>query len=93
MEAERLIEALTAALREDGHKLLTEADNSQLTQALETLKQACTDSDAEIIRQQIEHVNKLSDHFAAKRMDSNIKKALAGRHLNEFDDINSKPIK
>ena len=93
VEASRLIEALTAALEEDGHRLLTNADFDQLTQAIKTLERVRDGNDAEMIRQQIEQVSKLSDHFAEKRMDSNIKAALTGHHLKEFNDASPKPLK
>jgi molecular chaperone HscA len=85
VEAERLIEVLTAALEQDGKTLLSENEYDELQQALNELKMAHNQESVEKIRQQVEKVSQLSDDFAARRMNSNIKKALSGHHLNEFD--------
>lgn len=85
VEAERLIEALSVALAEDGRKLLSTEEYQDLSEALDQLKQVRNSGDADQIRQQVEHLSQLSDSFAARRMDSNIKRALSGHHLSEFE--------
>lgn len=89
VEAERLIESLSAALDEDGQRLLSTEEYSLLSAAVDQLKLLYHKGDADTIRRETEHVAKLSDEFAARRMDSNIKKALSGHHLDEFE--NSSP--
>jgi molecular chaperone HscA len=85
VEAERLIEVISAALKEDGKNLLSEDEYKALEQSIQDLKVLHNQGSAENIRLQIEKVSQLSDDFAARRMNSNIKKALSGHHLNEFD--------
>ena len=87
VEAERLIEALTVALDENGRELLSGEEFAGLEAAVEYLKTIHNQQDTDAIRNEIEHVSQLSDFFAAKRMDSNIKKALSGHHLEEFDHL------
>ncbi|MGH1485689.1 MAG: Fe-S protein assembly chaperone HscA [Cellvibrionaceae bacterium] len=89
VEAERLIESLSAALEEDGQQLLSTEEYSLLSDALDQLKVLHNNGDADAIRRETEHLAKLSDEFAARRMDSNIKKALSGHHLDEFENSSS----
>ncbi len=86
VEAERLIEALSIALEEDGQELLSADEFKALSLAIDNLKRSHNEDGADKIRAEIERVNGLSDAFAARRMDNNIKKALSGHHLNEFDN-------
>ena len=84
IEAEQLIEALSSALEADGEALLNEDEYAVLVKGIEALKHAHNDADDEIIRSEIQRVNKLSDTFAARRMDSNIQRAMSGHHLDDF---------
>lgn len=86
VDAERLYEALSTALEQDGSKLLSEEEYQVLSEALAELKRmAETGSHKEIVCE-IEHVSKLSDAFAARRMDASIKKALSGHRIDEFEE-------
>ncbi|MGH1438751.1 MAG: Fe-S protein assembly chaperone HscA [Cellvibrionaceae bacterium] len=89
VEAERLIEALSVALEENGKELLSDEEYSSLQSAVDKLKVTHNQGDADTIRNEIESLSQLSDSFAAKRMDSNIKKALSGHHLEEFDNTDA----
>lgn len=89
VEAERLMESLESALKEDGKSLLSSEEYDGLMQAIAQLQQVHNEGDVDAIRHEIERVSQLSDDFAAKRMDSNIKKALSGHHLNDFDNASS----
>lgn len=89
VEAERLIEALSVALEENGKELLSNEEYSSLQSAVDKLKVTHNQGDADTIRNEIESLSQLSDSFAAKRMDSNIKKALSGHHLEEFDNTDA----
>jgi molecular chaperone HscA len=85
IEAEQLIEALSAALAIDGEALLDKQEYAVLVKAIEELKHAHNHENDEIIRSEIQRVNKLSGTFAARRMDGNIQKALSGQHLDRFE--------
>jgi molecular chaperone HscA len=86
VEADRLIEDISAALSLDGARLLDESELSCLNQAVAELgriRQAS--SDHRELQRQIESVARLSEDFAARRMDLAIKGALSGHRLEEFE--------
>lgn len=86
VEADRLIEDVSAALLQDGERLLDGSELSCLNQAVAELgrvRQAS--SDHRELQRQIESVAKLSEDFAARRMDLAIKGALSGHRLEEFE--------
>ncbi|MEJ2416482.1 MAG: Fe-S protein assembly chaperone HscA [Exilibacterium sp.] len=85
VEAERVIEALSGALQADGRQLLSAQEYTELEAALDSLKQLHNSGDEREIAAEIARVGKLSDSFAARRMDTSIAKALAGHSLDEFD--------
>jgi molecular chaperone HscA len=82
VEADRMIEATHAALEADG-ELLDEAERAEIEKlAAELVAHAKTDS-----VEQIEDATKAlatgTDEFAARRMNKSIRRALAGRRLDE----------
>ena len=85
VEADRLAEDLSAALDHDQHLLeLSEAQCLRMAVAeLVELRGHCSDHNT--LAQQVKALSKASEGFAAKRMDSNIKSALAGHTLDEID--------
>ncbi|WP_444935043.1 Fe-S protein assembly chaperone HscA [Microbulbifer sp. JTAC008] len=85
VEAERTLESMLVALRENGAQLLDEGELNELEHEMEALRLAHNGGDAEEIRRRIEALNKLSEPFAAKRMDASIKRAMQGHSLDEFD--------
>ena len=86
VEADRVIEDLTAALNVDGRDLLSEEEYRCLELALSDL-QVVRDSSQEHrkIARQIDVVGKASEEFAARRMNASIRKALAGHSLDEIE--------
>ncbi|ETN92127.1 Hsc66 [Gammaproteobacteria bacterium MOLA455] len=87
VEADRMIEDLGAALAKDGRALLDEAEYNCLEVAVKEL-QAVRDSSTEhrVLLRQIESVGKVSEEFAARRMDASIKHALAGQSLDDVEN-------
>jgi len=86
VEADRLIEDISAALSQDGERLLNTSELSCLSQAVGELGQVRqASSDHRVLQRQIESVAKLSEDFAARRMDLAIKGALSGHRLEEFE--------
>jgi len=86
VEADRLIEDISAALSQDGVRLLDESELSCLSQAVGELGRVRQSSrDHRELHRQIESVAKLSEGFAARRMDLAIKGALSGHRLEEFE--------
>ncbi|HEY8570119.1 Fe-S protein assembly chaperone HscA [Microbulbifer sp.] len=85
VEAERTLEAMLVALREDGAELLDERELGELERAMEALRLAHNGGTPEEIRSRIEELNTLSEPYAARRMDKSIKRAMQGHSLDEFD--------
>ena len=86
VEADRLAEALTAALNIDGKALLNEEEYNQLAADLNHLVEVRHSGNAEAITAEIERVGKASDEFAARRMNQGIRKALSGHKIDEFKE-------
>ena len=82
VEAARLAEAVRGAIAADG-PLLEAAERSAIEQALERLAALAAGEDARAIREQVQTVNRLTEPFAARRMDESVRRALAGRRLSE----------
>ncbi|HMM45772.1 MAG TPA: hypothetical protein PKE41_09075 [Candidatus Macondimonas sp.] len=83
-EAERLIEATRAALNTDGAALLDDAEIAALLGALQRLDATLAGSDSAAITAAKADLERLTDPFAARRMDHNIRTALAGRRVGEI---------
>ncbi|MFA7633582.1 MAG: Fe-S protein assembly chaperone HscA [Thiohalomonadaceae bacterium] len=84
VEAERVLEALTAALATDGNELLDEAERVAIDDGMTALRAACTGTDHRANKRAIESVDKASAEFAARRMDAGIRKALTGHRVDEL---------
>lgn len=84
VEAERLIEATRAALNTDGAALLDDAEIAALLGALQRLDATLAGSDSAAITAAKADLERLTDPFAARRMDHNIRTALAGRRVGEI---------
>ncbi|HGG58401.1 MAG TPA: Fe-S protein assembly chaperone HscA, partial [Gammaproteobacteria bacterium] len=85
VEAERVIEALDAALAKDGGRLLDAAERKAIDQARQQLVDARQQSDHQAIRRAIEAVEKASETFVARRMDSSVKSLMSGHRVEEFE--------
>lgn len=86
VEADRMIEDLLAALAKDAAELLDEDEVQCLQLAIKELQQLREDtSEHRVLARQIEAVGKMSESFAARRMDASIKSALKGQSLDEIE--------
>ena len=85
VEAKRIIEALENALTKDGKQLLDEKEIELLESGITKLREVITEEDAETIRQGAKALNEASLVFAGRRMDTQIKSALKGHALEEYD--------
>ena len=83
VDADRVLEALEAALADDGEILNTE-ERKEIDLIAEKLSALSKSSDLRAIKDAIAEVDKVAATFVARRMDGNIKKALAGHNVNEF---------
>lgn len=86
VDATRLADALEAAMAEDGEALLTKEEREVLNSALQVLRNMAESGSPKEIACEVEHVSKLSEAFAARRMDASIKKALSGHSIDEFEE-------
>ncbi|WP_126454087.1 Fe-S protein assembly chaperone HscA [Sulfuriflexus mobilis] len=85
VEADRVLEAIGAALAEDGEALLNADERAVIDAAMGALRQARENGAAEDIKQAIDAADKATADFAARRMDASINKALSGHTLEEFE--------
>jgi len=84
VEAERVLEALTAALAQDG-ALLDEAEREAIDAAARHLRDTHAGKDTAAIKQAMTELDRASAEFVARRMNGSIKQALSGHNLEEFD--------
>jgi len=84
VEALRIIEATESALVSDG-ELLSSEERKMLEAALQDLRKSLSSDDADLIHENSVKLNDLSTEFAARRMDTQIKSAFAGKKLEEID--------
>lgn len=86
VDAEQLLQTLSAALLADGEALLSEAEQRAILDEMEVLASLVKADDANAIKRQVEAVGKASDEFAARRMDASIRKALAGKSVSALGE-------
>lgn len=86
VEAERLLEAVQAALVVDGERLLDADERQAIEAAMQALRVEAEGRDVALIEQQIRRLSQLTDEFAARRMNASVKAALSGRQLNELEE-------
>lgn len=84
VEADRVLEALQAALASDGHELLDSDERAVIDAAAARLAGARTGTDYRAIKQAIEAVEQASSGYVERRMNSSIRKAMAGHRIDEF---------
>ncbi|MDC0598395.1 Fe-S protein assembly chaperone HscA [Gammaproteobacteria bacterium] len=85
VEGLRIVEALEAALTSDGQSILKDEEYQELVDGVKGLKAVLETDDADLIERLSVELNEASVEFAARRMDTQIKAALAGKSLEEID--------
>ncbi|WP_312255929.1 Fe-S protein assembly chaperone HscA [Stutzerimonas nitrititolerans] len=86
VDAQRLLEAVEAALVADGERLLDEEERLAIDVQMQALRELLGSQDGVAIERQIKRLSQITDAFAARRLDSTVKAALAGRRLNDIED-------
>ena len=87
VEADRVVEALNAALAKDGEQLLSNSEMQTITQArdeLITIKNST--KDPEKIKQAIKRVETVSEDYVARRMNKSVRSMMKGHKINEFEN-------
>ncbi|MDX7988880.1 Fe-S protein assembly chaperone HscA [Xenorhabdus sp. 12] len=83
VEAARVLESLTSALEKDAD-LLSEEERSAIDEAVEVLIECAQGSSPDAIESAIKQLDKQTQEFAARRMDTSIRRALAGHSVDEI---------
>jgi molecular chaperone HscA len=83
VEAQRLIEATEAALEADA-ELLDDAERAALDALVSALRAVAQGNDSDAIEAATKTLAEGTDEFAARRMNKGIRRALAGRKLDEI---------
>ncbi|UMZ10925.1 Fe-S protein assembly chaperone HscA [Pseudomonas sp. MPFS] len=86
VDAQRLIEAVQGALEADGDRLLDAEERMVIELQMQELNELMLGTDGYAIEQQTKRLSQVTDAFAARRLDSTVKAALAGRNLNEIEE-------
>lgn len=83
LEADRVMESLIVALQQDGKTLLSDAEQTAIENAIQILYKIRQGDDRDAIEKEIKTVDKLTQDFAARRMDASIRKALQGQSVDK----------
>lgn len=86
VDAQRLLEAVEAALLVDGERLLNVDERLAIDAQMEQLRDLMAGTDGLAIEQQTKRLTQVTDAFAARRLDATVKAALAGRSLDEIEE-------
>ncbi|AZL75496.1 Fe-S protein assembly chaperone HscA [Pseudomonas sichuanensis] len=86
VDGERLLEAVQGALDADGERLLSADERDAIQFQMQELRDLLSGTDGAAIEQQTKRLSQVTDAFAARRLDSTVKAALAGRNLNEIEE-------
>ena len=86
VDAQRLLEAVEAALAVDGERLLDKEERDAIAVQMQALRELLDSQDGVAIERQIKRLSQITDAFAARRLDSTVKAALAGRQLNDIEE-------
>jgi molecular chaperone HscA len=84
VEGERLLAATRAAVAADAALLSTE-ERAGIERAVAALGAVAGGSDHRAIKQAVDALNRATEEFAARRMDANVRRALAGRNIASLD--------
>jgi molecular chaperone HscA len=86
VDAQRLLEAVEAALEADGERLLDPEERLAIDAEMDALRALQDSDDGLAIEQQTQRLTQITDAFAARRLDATVKAALAGRQLNDIEE-------
>ena len=70
----------------DGERLLSSDERDAIEFQMQELRDLLAGTDGAAIEQQTKRRSQVTDAFAARRLDSTVKAALAGRNLNEIEE-------
>lgn len=83
VDARRLLDATEAALLADGDTLLAPPERAEIARHIHVLADVLeTNGDIKAVKQAADALNRVTQAFAARRMDAGIRNALAGKTLD-----------
>ena len=85
VEADRVLEALQAALDEDGERFLDAGERAAIDAAAAALATARQGTDHRAVKRAIEAVEKAGEAFVERRMNANIQRMMAGHDVKDFE--------
>ncbi len=85
VEADRVIEALQAALASDGDELLSPEERARIEAALQRLIETRAGDDAEAIEAAIQFLEDTCSFYVERRMNASVRSAMAGHSVDEFE--------
>jgi molecular chaperone HscA len=85
VEADRVLEAINAALAVDGESLLSGDERTAIDAGIVELQRQRESGDVQQVKQAIEVLDQATADFAARRMDASVQKVLKGQRLDEID--------
>jgi len=86
VEAQRLVEAVQSALKEDAH-LLTAAERVHIDSCLAKLQSVLVGDDRRAIEAAMDALSQATEEFAARRMNQSVQRALAGKKIAEMENL------
>ena len=87
VEADRTLEALDSAMASDAETMLSAEEIKTLLQARGELEQTKESSEsAEDVKAAIKNMEKVAEFYVARRMDDNVKTAMAGHSVDDFSN-------
>lgn len=86
IEAQRLLEAVTSALASDA-ELLDLTERQTIDQKMSQLNTCLQQPDIAILKAAIKELANATETFAAKRMNKNIRAALAGKTIDQIENF------
>lgn len=84
VDAQRMLEAVGAALEADGATLLDARERSEIDRAIAALRVAMKSNDTKQIKEANEVLANVTEEFAARRMNRSVQQALTGHSIEEL---------
>lgn len=84
VEVKRVIENLEAALMKDGEQLLSSIELQAIRDNINELNLIGQGDNVNAIKDALQVIDKLTDHYASLRMDASIKLALTGQSVDQI---------
>jgi len=84
VEAKRVIYALEQALKKDGKSLLNTKELKIIDEELNLLKQATSSNKPDLINDAIKKLEKKSEFYVERRMNSSIKSLITGKNIDDI---------